>query len=75
MIIEHEKDGTIIYSNATMEDFERAARSCRMLAIMHTRLERVVEGDCINIYWKATGETDELLVSYNVVEQELTVIY
>lgn len=75
MIIEHESHDRIIYSNATMEDFERAVRTCRFLTVMQTWLERKVEGECINIYWKASQEQDELLVSYNTVEKELTVIY
>lgn len=75
MIIEHEAADHIIYSNATRFDFERAVKACQTLGVLHTWLERVVEGECINLYWKASGQPDELLLSYNTVEQELTEIY
>lgn len=75
MIIEFESNDRIIYSSASRLDFERAVETCQMFNIMHTWIERVVEGECLNIYWKASGQPDELLISYNTVEQELTVIY
>lgn len=76
MIIEIEANDHIIYSEATIADFERAVADCQILKSFGTSLERMETKGILEVHWVShddLGTHKCLVVSFNKVELELTI--
>lgn len=75
MIIAEAKEKSMVYTEATKQDFERVVRIECILKDSKVHLERRVEGRFFNIYRKDKVKGDKLLISYDTLEKEITVNY